>query len=76
MSVSSTNPCAKLALSMASPMRQSGTFFVILVRKEQDKPFSFLGRCGSLQEHATYSGPQVQEECSRGVRKAYGLHLD
>jgi hypothetical protein len=41
VSVSSTNPFARLPLSMVSPMRQSGAFFVVMARKEQDKPRSF-----------------------------------
>jgi len=40
VSVSITNPSARLPLIMASPMRQSGAFFVILTRKERDKLLS------------------------------------
>ena len=41
VSVRITNPSARLLLIMAYPMRQSGVFFVVMARKEQDKPFSF-----------------------------------
>ncbi len=45
--VSITNPCAKLPLRMAYPIRQSGVFFVVVARKEPDKPL--IPPCLSLK---------------------------
>jgi hypothetical protein len=40
VSVSTTNPCARWPPITVCPTRRSGVFFVLLARKEQDKPLS------------------------------------